>query len=135
MRGPSVHFSFKERLLRKRCPAPTLTGQVGILAWAQGMRSPIFDAGQPLTSLVRVPASQACGFTSLSLQVSISEAMAAQLVAPSSLPAKSAFFRLCRSLHNRNYAQVRIMRSWLAVCAESPVDRPELNASSRSSCT
>ena len=50
------------------------------------------DAGQRLTSLVSVSASQACGFTALSLQVSISEAMIAQLAPPSSLPAKSAFF-------------------------------------------
>ena len=57
------------------------------------MRSSIFDAGQPLTSFVSVLASQACGFTPLSLQVSISEATIAQLAPPSSLPAKSAFFR------------------------------------------
>ena len=38
------------------------------------MRSSIFDAGQPLTSFVSVSVSQACGFTPLSLQVSISEA-------------------------------------------------------------
>ena len=33
------------------------------------------DCGQPFTSLVSVSVSQACGFTALSLQVSISEAM------------------------------------------------------------
>ena len=52
------------------------------------------EAGQRLTSLVSVSASQACGFTPLSLQVSISEAMIAQLAPPSSLPANSAFLRL-----------------------------------------
>lgn len=57
------------------------------------MRSSISEAGQPLTSLVSVSASQACGFTALSLQVSMSEATIAQLAPPSSLPAKSAFFR------------------------------------------
>ena len=51
-------------------------------------------AGQRLTSLVRVSVSQACGFTPLSLQVSMSEAMTAQLAPPSSLPANSAFLRL-----------------------------------------
>src|SRR5947209_7152070 len=42
------------RIYCKRCSALTLTDQVGILAWAQGMRSSIFDAGQPLTSFVSV---------------------------------------------------------------------------------
>ena len=51
-------------------------------------------AGQRLTSLVSVSVSHACGFTALSLQVSTSEAMIAQLAPPSSLPAKSAFLRL-----------------------------------------
>jgi hypothetical protein len=55
--------------------------------------------------------------------------MIAQLAPPSSLPAKRAFLRLCRALHKRNYAQVRIMRSCRAPCAESPVDRPMREAS------
>lgn len=93
------------------------------------------EAGQRLTSLVSVSASQACGFTALSLAVSISEAMIAQFAPPSSLPAKSAFLRLCRGLHNRNYAQVRIMRTCRAPCAESPVDGRDLDALARSSCT
>ncbi len=46
--------------------------------------------------------------------------MTAQLVPPSSLPAKSAFFRLCIPLHNRNYAQPPIMRRCLVGCADSP---------------
>jgi hypothetical protein len=48
------------------------------------------EAGQRLTSLVSVSASQACGLTALSLAVSISEAMIALFAPPSSLPAKSA---------------------------------------------
>ena len=96
------------------------------------MRSSIFEAGQPLTSLVSVSASQACGFTRLSLQVSISEATIAQLAPPSSLPAKSAFLRLCRSLHNRNYAQVRIMRSCRDRPARMPVERSVTFVPSRS---
>jgi len=51
-------------------------------------------SGQRLTSLLSVSVSQACGLTSLSLQVSISEAMIAQFVPPSSEPAKRAFLRL-----------------------------------------
>lgn len=57
------------------------------------MRSSILDDGQRLTSFVSVSASKACGFTALSLQVSISEAIIAQLAPPSSLLAKRAFFR------------------------------------------
>jgi hypothetical protein len=66
---------------------------VGILVWAHGMRASIWLLGQPLTSRVRVRVSQACGLTPLSLQVSMSEAMIAQLAPRSSLPANSAFFR------------------------------------------
>ena len=44
-------------------------------------------AGHRLTSFVSVSVIQAFGFTSLSLQLSTSEAMQAQLSAPSSLPA------------------------------------------------
>ena len=43
---------------------------------------------------VRVAVSQAWGSTLFNLQVSISEAMMPQLVAPASWPANSAFFRL-----------------------------------------
>jgi hypothetical protein len=88
--------------------------------------------GQRLTSLVSVSLSHACGLTRLSLQVSISDAMIAQLAPPSSLPANNAFLRLCRALHKRNYAQVRIMRScrcqqsrersFAPVCAMAPFD-------------
>lgn len=49
--------------LSKRCRAPTFTDQVGILAQAHGMKSAIFDAGQPFTGFVSALASQACGFT------------------------------------------------------------------------
>lgn len=42
-------------------------------------------AGQRLTRFVSVSASQVCGFAALSLQVSMSEAMIAQLAPPSSL--------------------------------------------------
>ena len=50
------------------------------------------DAGQRLTSLVRMSVNQVCGFTPLSFAVSMSEAWQAQFSAPSSLPANSAFF-------------------------------------------
>ncbi len=52
------------------------------------------EFGQRLTSDVNVSVSQACGLTLLSLAVSMSDAMIAQLAPPSSLPAKSAFLRL-----------------------------------------
>jgi hypothetical protein len=69
------------------------------------------DAGQRLTSLVSVSVIQASGSTAFNLQLSTSDAIIAQFWAPRSWPAKSAFLRLCKALHNRNYAQVRIMRS------------------------
>jgi hypothetical protein len=69
------------------------------------------EAGHRLTSLVSVSVIQASGSTALSLQVSTSEAILAQFSAPRSWPAKRAFLRLCKALHNRNYAHVRIMRS------------------------
>ncbi len=77
------------------------------------MRSSIFDAGQPLTSLVSVSVSQACGFTRLSLQVSMSEAMIAQLAPPSSLLAKSAFFR-CSAMERmlRSTVLLSMCRAW-----------------------
>ena len=42
------------------------------------------EAGQRFTSLISVSVSQACGLTPLSLAVSMSEAMSAQLAPPSS---------------------------------------------------
>ena len=51
------------------------------------------EAGQRLTSLVKVSVSQACGLTSFNLQVSTSDAMIAQLAPPSSEPANRAFLR------------------------------------------
>ena len=71
-------------------------------------------AGQRLTSFVRVSASQVFGFTSLSLQLSTREAMQAQLCAPSSLPAKSAFFLLCKPPHNR--------KNWLFAGSSEPFE-------------
>ncbi len=70
------------------------------------------DAGHRLTSLVSTSVIQASASTALSLQVSTSEAILAQFSAPRSWPAKRAFFRLCKARHKRNYAHVRIMRSW-----------------------
>ena len=52
------------------------------------------EAGQRLTSLIRVSVNQACGLTSFNLQVSMSEAMIAQFTPPSSEPANRAFLRL-----------------------------------------
>ena len=54
-----------------------------------------------------------CGSIAFILQVSISEAMMAQFSAPASWPAKRAFLRLCRGLHNRNYAHPLVMCSSL----------------------
>ena len=59
------------------------------------------DAGQRLTSLVRVSVSQAYGFTPLSLQVSISDAIVAQLEPPSSLPGEQRFFPVQRDWADR----------------------------------
>src|SRR5713101_1958075 len=50
------------------------------------------DAGQRLTSLVRTSVVQPRGSTTLSLQVSRSEAIMAHPAAPRSWPANSAFF-------------------------------------------
>jgi hypothetical protein len=50
--------------------------------------------GQPLTRRVNSSARYVCGLMSLSLQVSINEARAAQVSAPSSLPANKEFFLL-----------------------------------------
>ena len=50
------------------------------------------EAGQRLTSFVRVSVSHTCGLTALSLRVSMCDAMIAQLAPPSSVPAKSALF-------------------------------------------
>ena len=88
-----------------------------------------------LTSLVSVSVDQACGSTPFNLQVSRSDAIIAQFIPPWSWPAKSAFFLLCKALHRRNYAQVRIMRSCRAACADSPVDMLDPDAVSRSNCT
>jgi hypothetical protein len=87
------------------------------------------EVGHKLTSLASTSVIQASGSTQFNLQVSISDAIIAQPSAPRSWPANSAFLRLCRALHKRNYAQVRIMRSCRAPCAESPVDRPMREAS------
>jgi hypothetical protein len=60
------------------------------------------EAGQQLTSFVRVSKSQACGFIALSLQVSISDAMAAQFCAPSSLPAMGSSRDRIAQLYQRS---------------------------------
>ena len=57
-----------------------------------GISSSMRDAGQRLTSLVRMSVNQACGFTALSFAVSMSDARHAQFSAPSSLPATVRFF-------------------------------------------
>jgi hypothetical protein len=54
------------------------------LALAQGISSSMRFAGQRLTSFVSTSASQACGLTALSLQVSSNDAMIAQFWAPRS---------------------------------------------------
>ena len=59
-----------------------------------GQRSSMRDWGQRFTSLVKTSVSQRCGVTALRLQVSMRDAMIAQLAPPSLLPANRAFFRL-----------------------------------------
>ena len=60
--------------------------------------------GCPAASFWSVVVSQALGSMPPSLAVSISEARIAQCWAPPSDPANSAFFLLCRGLHNRKNA-------------------------------
>ena len=62
--------------------------------------------------------SHAWGSTPFILQVSMREAMTAQFSAPASWPAKRAFLRLWRPLHNRNYAHPLIMCSSLRRCLQ-----------------
>ena len=64
-----------------------------------GISSSVREAEQRLTSSVKVSVSEACGLTALSLQGSISDAVAAQLAASSSLPANRAFFAQCYRPH------------------------------------
>src|SRR5438128_1338586 len=59
---------------------------------AQGSNSPRRLLGQLLTSLVSTSARYASGLMLCNLHVSINEASIAQFSAPSSEPAKSAFF-------------------------------------------
>ena len=130
--------------ISKRCSRPTfraaqsgftVAAALAAAAQVQGISSSMHEAGHRLTSFPSTSVIHASGSTAFNLQVSMSDAAVAQLSAPRSWPAKRAFLRLCRALHKRNYAQVRIMRSCRAACAESPVDGPSLNAPSRSSCT
>ena len=79
----------------KRASHPTSASPHACFTKAQGMSSSMRDAGvEQLTSLVSVAVIQASGSTELSLHVSMSDAIIAQLCAPSSWPAKSAFLRL-----------------------------------------
>lgn len=56
--------------------------------------------------------SQASGSRLFIFAVCSSVAMVAQVRPPPSLPAKSEFFLLCKPLHKRNYAKLRIMRRY-----------------------
>ena len=67
------------------------------------------DAGQRLTSVVKVSVVLASGSTEFNLHVSRSDAIIAQFAPPWSWPAKRAFFLLCRGLHNE--LQVCVARS------------------------
>src|SRR4051812_17334354 len=71
-----------------------LTGQDASGVQLQGSNSSRRRLGQLLTSLVRTSATYASGLMPCNLHVSISEASIAQFSAPSSEPAKSAFFLL-----------------------------------------
>jgi hypothetical protein len=61
--------------------------------------------------------------------------MHAQFSAPSSLPANREFFLLCKPLHKRNYAHLRIMRRCRVTGAASPVDRAICGALLATNCT
>ena len=77
----------------------------------------------------------ASGSTPLSLQVWIKVLAIAQRRAPASEPANNEFFLLCKALHKRNYAHLRIMRRCPATCADSPVDRAVPDALLATNCT
>jgi hypothetical protein len=69
--------------------------------------------------LISTSVIQACGFTALSLQLSMSEAKQAQLSTPSSLPANGAFFlqgqRPHRALDGTGlYLDAAVIESWIS---------------------
>ena len=84
----------KRRVTTLRVKGVTGDRQSGYWAKFQGMRSSTCDMG--CMSMIRrsVTVRYVCGLTPLSLQVPSSEAHRAQVLAPSSLPANSAFFRV-----------------------------------------
>jgi hypothetical protein len=66
------------------------------------------------------------------LAVIISVIAMAHRTAPPSLPAKNAFFLLCKSLHKRNYVQHFVMHSSLAHCVLNAISRRRLAHTARS---
>ena len=80
------------------------TGDGGYSAKFQGMSSSTCDTGCMSTIRRSVTVRYVCGLTPLSLQVPSSEAQRAQVLAPSSLPAKS------RVWEKRNGAYANLVR-------------------------
>lgn len=86
----------------------------------QGMSSSMRLLGWPSSNARNVAVRYLTGSTSHILQFAIRLASNAQFSAPTSCPAKREFFRLCRGLHNRNYARPLIMCSSLRRCLQVP---------------